>query len=887
MRLPPIGLATRLALVQGAIAAALVAGIALAVEGSGESGSLRLFGLWAAATAASALAIAWVVTAWSRPLAALQKSLRAAVREKQVPMPIEDVGDAAVGRLVAAFNAYVGQQAESRRALEESERKYRDFFESSSEVLLMYGADGLLLDVHFPGGLLLGFTKEEFLRLDHARELCQDPEARERMFASVRERGSGQFETWIRDSSGTPLPMQLALTAVKSGGEVVGFRGIARNAKETKLTEERLIQSERRLRQAQAIASIGNWELDIKSGALWWSEEVYRIFEVEASKFERTVDAFLQFVHPEDREVVLREYEQSVERHTSYRIRHRLQFAGGRIKYVEERCETEYLADGTPVLSRGTVQDVTQSALMEASLRESEERLRLALAAAEQGLFDINLRTGEIAFDAGYAKLMGYAPEELVKAEENWLEFVHPEDRERLREAYRDHLDSQRPEFRAEYRMRTQAGSWKWLLALGQVVSHDGEGNALRVLGTITDVTARHHAEEATRAREAAEQANRAKSDFLARMSHELRTPLSAILSFSEILQLDASEPLAPGQKERVARIHAAGKHLLHLINDLLDISRIEAGSLTLQLEVLDVRELVEEATQALAGEAKEQHLVVTLDATAQEPLRVYADRTRLRQVLLNLLSNAIKYNVVGGSVEVWLAKVGDVVLVTVEDRGVGMTPSQVQGLFQPFDRLGREKTKIQGSGIGLVIARHLVELMGGSLSVVSRENEGSKFTISLRAARQESVGGADVRGQIESILAPSILAVRPNVRGRILYVEDDEACRAVIRDLLLLRPQVQLELAVDAEAGLLAAERLRPDAIFIDMCLPGMSGLEFVARMRNHPGLKSIPCVIVSANASLQEIAAAHADGCDAYLTKPITAKLFLQEVDRLLSVH
>ncbi len=405
----------------------------------------------------------------------------------------------------------------------------------------------------------------------------------------------------------------------------------------------------------------------------------------------------------------------------------------------------------------------------------------------------------------------------------------------------------------------------------------DTAGRSMSSL-VIRDVTEQRRAQAGLRAKELAERANRAKSEFVARMSHELRTPLNAILGFSEVLQLDAQHPLTPDQHERLGHVQRAGDHLLLLINDLLDLSRIEAGALKVQLEDVDVLDVVNEAKREVAAQASARQVHVRVKAPAGGLVIARGDRTRLRQVVLNLLSNAIKYNRPEGRVSVQIATTAKRLRLSVRDSGLGMSPSQLDTLFEPFNRLGREASMIEGTGIGLVIARNLVELMGGTLKVRSQAGVGSEFSVDLPLARTAAAahGAASLPSPADT--SPTTLV------GRVLYIDDDEVNRLLMQAYLGERDGIEFRAVSDGRAGIAQAREARPDILLIDLMMPGMSGFEVLQTLRADAMLRHLPCVAVSANAMPEEIGEALAAGFDGYLTKPLSRQALLAEIERLL---
>jgi CheY-like chemotaxis protein/two-component sensor histidine kinase len=359
-------------------------------------------------------------------------------------------------------------------------------------------------------------------------------------------------------------------------------------------------------------------------------------------------------------------------------------------------------------------------------------------------------------------------------------------------------------------------------------------------------------------------------------MSHELRTPLNAMLGFAQLLEIDQAHPLAPSQRPWVAQIQEAGWHLLDMINDVLDLSRIESDNLRLQSLTLDLPELVRASTALVASDAARRDIRIT-EELAVGAAAVVGDPTRVKQILTNLLSNAVKYNVDGGRIHVQSrVSSADSVEISVTDTGMGMTPEQMEGLFKPFNRLGRERSSLQGTGIGIVISRRLAELMGGSIRVRSAPGSGSSFILKLgRAVDPDTVpSGLD---DFESTPAA--------YRRRIVhYIEDNETHVEVMRGILAQRSQVQLEVSVTGLDGLAAVRLRMPHLILLDMHLPDISGLELLRHLRADPATMGIPIIVVSADATSQQIDEALRAGAVRYLTKPVDVTELLAVVDDLL---
>ena len=381
----------------------------------------------------------------------------------------------------------------------------------------------------------------------------------------------------------------------------------------------------------------------------------------------------------------------------------------------------------------------------------------------------------------------------------------------------------------------------------------------------------RQAATAAELARKAAEHANQAKNEFLSSMSHELRTPLNAILGFGQLLETAA---LSEDDRDSVDHILKAGHHLLELINEVLDLSRIESGRLTLSPEAVRVDELVGDTVDLMRPTAARRGITVTVDLPPDD-VHVHADRQRLKQVLLNIVSNAIKYNREAGEIEVRSERVGvDRLRVSVRDTGPGIATSRMSALFQPFERLGAEASAIEGTGLGLALAQRLVEAMGGTIGIDSAEGQGSTLWIDL--ALTESPVAAFERVSGEAAWVPTATPERT-----LLLIEDNLSNLKLIERILKARPGVALLSAMQGGLGLELARQHRPDLILLDLHLPDIPGDEVLDRLRADPATRETPIVIVSADATEGRIRRLRDAGATAYLTKPLDVAQLLHLVD------
>ncbi len=398
----------------------------------------------------------------------------------------------------------------------------------------------------------------------------------------------------------------------------------------------------------------------------------------------------------------------------------------------------------------------------------------------------------------------------------------------------------------------------------------DGDDNIYAIGSVANDIT------EQVEANREAERANRAKSDFLSRMSHELRTPLNAILGFGELLRLDDLDVL---QRDNADHIVEAGRHLLDLIDEVLDITRIESGLLRLSLEPVALSDLIREVTRLVGPVAERAAIRLTVE-TVDPAVHVRADRMRLRQVLLNLLSNGIKYNAPGGRVVVSfeVTEQGRA-RVVVADTGQGISANSMSRLFQPFERLGAESSLVQGTGLGLALARQLMTLMHGTIGAHSEAGVGSRFWIEL--ARDDTRAGLVEPGALDTTSAPPIADAAPASKT-VLLVEDNMSNVKLVEQIMRLRPHVELVVAMTGGAAIEAVAAQTPDLVLLDLHLPDTSGQALLTRLKTDPRTAEIPVVIVSADATEAQQRVALELGASDYLTKPIDVARFLRVVDR-----
>ena len=401
--------------------------------------------------------------------------------------------------------------------------------------------------------------------------------------------------------------------------------------------------------------------------------------------------------------------------------------------------------------------------------------------------------------------------------------------------------------------------------------------------GIVRDISQRKLVEDQLlQAKEEAERANHAKSDFLSRMSHELRTPLNAILGFSQLLEMDNLNPV---QNESVQHIIKAGRHLTGLINEVLDIARIESGRQDLSLEPLKICTLLDDTRQLMEPLAAERNIKLQKLDPGQCDTHVAADLQRLKQVLLNLISNALKYNHDGGQVTLFCEETREGILrVNIRDTGPGIAPDNLRRVFEPFERLDADAQGVEGSGVGLALSKALVEAMGGVLGLDSQVGTGSTFWIELAIIDPPSASDTAQHCQQKTLAQPDL---DKKQAATVLYIEDNIANFRLVEVALSRRPHIQLITAMEGELGLELALRHQPDLILLDIHLPVLMGDKVLARLRAQPETQHIPVVVISADATQSKVDKLLAAGAHTYLTKPFNIKELLRTVDSLLETR
>ncbi|NEO84168.1 MAG: PAS domain S-box protein [Spirulina sp. SIO3F2] len=518
-------------------------------------------------------------------------------------------------------------------------------------------------------------------------------------------------------------------------------------------------------------------------------------------------------------------------------------------------------------------------------LELSQKRLELALEGSGDGLWDWNMKTGESYFNPRWFTMLGYKPNELPMGFETWRNLIHPQDQDAIMTCLHNHLEYNTP-YTMDCRLRMKSGEWKWIAVYGKVVERDEDGQPLRMSGTHKDISDRKQAEaHLQQAMAKAELANQAKSQFLSNMSHELRTPLNGILGYTQILQ--RRQGLHEQEYQGLKTIHQCATHLLSLINDILDISKIEAQKFELYPIEVDFSDFIQGIVELFQLKAESKAIRFTYQSNTQLPKLIYADQKRLYQVLANLLDNAIKFTEVGEVVfrvsigqtpsNVSADLVTTAIRFEVQDMGLGITPEKLETIFQPFEQLGTAAYQQQGTGLGLTIAQELVKMMQGEIQVSSQLGQGSHFwfEVSFPVSWQQS--------QPNSELVPRQISGYHGQRRKIVVVDDSLETLDILEQVLSSLG-FEIQTAENGQDGIEQVYQEHPDLLLCDLKMPVMDGITMSKQLKQQTSFHQLPIVLMSASAMPQEH---NEPSVDYILTKPLIFSELFDQIQNALDLE
>jgi PAS domain S-box-containing protein len=741
------------------------------------------------------------------------------------------------------------------------------------EGIVATDADGNITLANPAAARMLGYTPAEMLgRNAHSlyHHSHADGSPREGRLPSADSDGArveGEV-LWRRDGTSFPVAYtQTPLTEDGSSavGTVLVFRDISRRVQR----DAALRESEELFRAVFEGSPIGI-SLTDPDGTLADVNAAYAEMlgsSPEALRGRNLAD----FTHPDDLEANLARLATAFQGKSSRaQFRKRYVRDDGTILWANVAPALIRDADGQPSLGLAMVEDITDRLRAETALRESEQRFRELVQAIPE-VFFVNHVGNEpriLYVSPAYERIWGRSCQSLYADPGSWLAAVHPGDRERVLGIMAAPGNDSRD---YEYRIIRPDGSVRVISAAAYFI--EDEKGGVRRAGVATDITERRQLEEQVRITLENERANRQKSEFLSRVSHELRTPLNAIVGFSQLLQLAR---LAPDDHQKVTQIVRAGEQLLGLVTELLEISQLDAGGSTPEIEPLDLLALTESVASTLVPIADQRAVTIHHDYPAHA--LALANGPLLTKVVKNVVSNAINYNRPGGTVQLRISRTENTLQLDVTDTGRGVPPEHLDRLFHPFERLDAAQVGVDGSGLGLTVARTLAEAMNGAIRVHSEPGVGSTFTIEIPAARDELTPtlGPD---------QPTGSTLTSTTKSTVLYIEDNASNLLLVSGILELRPQVELLTATEARLGLELARQHQPRLILLDLNLPDMSGEHALAELRKDDRTSHIPVVMLSGDSTPSNITNLISAGAAEYLTKPISVPELLSIVDESLA--
>ncbi len=650
-----------------------------------------------------------------------------------------------------------------------------------------------------------------------------------------------------------------------------------------------------------------DWDLENQQATWFGGFWPHLGYSMEDINRIQDIEDFLSFMHEDDREIYRQALVRMVKGETVDEILVRARKVTGVYVWVEIRLTAVRDSAGRATHLSGVVFDISALKEAEEALRVSEARHARIIQGSNDGIWEWSAKdkVTKVTFDkegsiewqqlqqgGGFTfshrcwEMLGYnSVDDVVKSDlAGWRQLMHPEDGKRFDSMLINHV-TKGTAFDIEYRIRGKEGDWRWIRGRGQM-SYDENGRPDTLSGTNMDITELKRSEERVmQAKVEAENASLAKSQFLSSMSHELRTPLNAILGFAQLMELDVN--LSKEQKDNAREITMAGQHLLELVGDVLDLAKIEAGHLKLSLERVLPSRVINECINLLREQLEKRDLSLDVEFNRLHTHAVYADQMRLKQVFINLIGNAIKYNRTGGKVKVeaMLLENGEI-RVQVSDTGQGIPERLQSELFQPFNRLGAERSGIEGSGVGLVITKQLVEQMGGKIGFKSTDGVGSSFWVDFSIAGDD-LGASEQRGSIDTtkvIITEDVPKLLFTKTKNILYVEDNPSNQKLMKQVLGKYAKIDLTVVGLAVQGLYLARSTNPDLVILDVNLPGVSGFEIVEILKKDPKTQSIPVVALSANVLSHDIERGKRAGFDRYLTKPLNLAELITTCNELL---
>ncbi len=782
--------------------------------------------------------------------------------------------------------------------IKEGENFVQGILESANFSIIVTDPYGVIKVFNRTASEMLGYTSAEMIgktnvalihdedevvkkALALSSELGQEIEPGFEVFVTKSKLGIPDTNKWTYISKdGKRIPVTLSVTAIRDAfGNIVAFLGIANDISDAIIAEKQLLESEKRFKSSFSHASHGIALVDLTGR--WIKVNPALCLMLGRSEEILLETTFQDITHPEDLnkdlELMQKVLSKEIE---SYHIEKRYFHKNGSTIWVLLSVSLVRDEHNLPIHFVSQIQDITNRKYAESALEESKTQLELVIESTDVGIWDWEISKRTILINERWAQILGYKLEEIRPLTfKSWLKYIHPDDRKNVLNKLREHWASNSKTYINECRLRHKKGYWIWALDTGRIADWDQDGKPTRMIGTHLDITERKRQEkDLIIAKEDAISAANTKSQFLANMSHEIRTPLTGIIGYSESL---ISDDLT--KEEQSLALHTVirnGNHLLGVINDILDISKIEAGKLEVEIISVDLIEILRDIKNLMQHKSSEKGLSLGFEYNFPIPGKINTDPIRLKQILINLVGNAVKFTQYGGIKVIVTHNIEAQLLeFSIIDTGTGITEDQQQNLFQAFKQADTTITrKFGGTGLGLVISNQLVQKLGGEVTVKSTTGKGSSFSFTIATGK---ISEEDYLYSIQNNTSLPLLNHEykaPTLSGNVLVAEDGEDNRSLIEFLL---KKASLNFTI-VENGALAVEEAitgKFDIILMDIQMPVMDGYSATKQIRAN-GLE-LPIVALTANTMKSDIKKAYEYKFTDFLGKPFSRQEFFKTLE------
>ena len=789
----------------------------------------------------------------------------------------------------------VTERKYAEKSLREGEARYRAVFESALDGIVTINDGGKIETANpqaekifgYDSGMLIGKEVSEFISSPQTDNNLG-------LWANLRDAKSDysghRLDTDGIRRDGSLFPIEIVASPMALDGKRK-FVGIIRDVTDRRAAKIALKESETKFRDFTETASDWVWETDQELKFIGFSQKFFETMSIQSSDILGKSTS--EYFGPDSSTGKLNTASGTWWVPEGI-VDDRRSFKDVKTEFIDSDGEVHHLSlNGKPVYEnggefagyRGTGTEISNLVRAEKAAEEQKLRAEQFLEVSEAMIVDLDQYGNVASINNKTIELLEYDEDEILGR--NWFDLAIKEtDRDQVKEVF-DALMKGKIENLEYYENAIFTRSGKEIfISWHNVLQTDSSGTITGTLSSGQNITERKFAElELNAAKILAEKANQAKSDFLSSMSHELRTPMNAILGFGQLLLNNPSESVSETQADYTNQILKSGDHLLELIDQVLDLAKIESGNVTLNVDIVDPHAVIDECIDMLVGRAYDAGVKIIFNEPNFELPKLATDKGRFRQILINLLSNAVKYNRQNGTVKISTQIQGrDYLRIKVQDTGLGVPKDNQEDLFEPFCRLGRESGDIEGSGIGLSITKELIDRMNGRIGFKSREGQGSTFWIDLPISLTQSIAEED-NAKVAKTLLKDASVYKSGNSSTILYIEDNPANLKLMKELISQLPDLNMLAAHNAEIGLEIAREKQPDLVLMDINLPGMNGIEALKNMQCHDRTMNIPVIALTAEARPEDKENGMAAGFKDYIVKPFDVSNVLNVIENVLS--